>query len=133
LQGLSLPWLVRVLGLKNLPTSGCDEGEARRILIRSAVGYLTSAREGDDESLHHAYDDLLHQYEHRLESIQDCGPGVPAQDRHARSMQTILAETYRTERQELIALRDQGRVDESVYRTLERELDLDESRLQSST
>ncbi|WP_047497707.1 Na+/H+ antiporter [Terriglobus sp. TAA 43] len=133
LQGLSLPALLRVLRLKNLPTSECDEGEARRILIRSAVSYLTSAREGDDASLHHAYDDLLHQYEHRLESIQDCGPGVPAQDLHARSMQTILAETYRTERQELIALRDQGRVDESVYRTLERELDLDESRLQSST
>ncbi|SDE67455.1 sodium/proton antiporter, CPA1 family [Terriglobus roseus] len=133
LQGLSLPALLRVLRLQNLPTSECDEGEARRILIRSAVGYLTTARESDDVSLHHAYDDLLHQYEHRLESIQDCGPGVPAQDLHARSMQTILAETYRTERQELIALRDQGRVDESVYRTLERELDLDESRLQSST
>jgi CPA1 family monovalent cation:H+ antiporter len=133
LQGLSLPVLLRVLRLKNEPTSGCDEGEARRILIRGAMEYLSAAREGDDHELQHAYDDLLHQYEHRLEFIQDCGPGVPAQDRHARSMQTILAEAYKAERDALIALRNEGRVDESIYRTLERELDLGESRLQSAS
>ena len=133
LQGLSLPALMRVLRLKNEPSNGCDEGEARRILIRGAMDHLSAAREGDDPGLHHAYDDLLHQYEHRLEFIQDCGPGVPAQDRHARSMQTILAEAYRAEREALIALRNEGRVDEAIYRTLERELDLGESRLQSAS
>jgi CPA1 family monovalent cation:H+ antiporter len=133
LQGLTLPSIVRGLGLQNETSDGCDEGEARRILIRRAMEHLENCRVGEDEHLHHAYDDLLHQYEHRLESIQDCGPGVPAQDMHARTMATVMLETVQAEREQLIELRDTGRVDASVYRTLERELDLSESRLQSTS
>ena len=48
-------------------------------------------------------------------------------------MQTILAEAYRAERDQLLMLRNEGRVDETIYRTLERELDLGESRLQSAS
>jgi Na+/H+ antiporter len=129
LQGLSLPFVVRSLGLQQLPPDGCDEGEARRILIRRAMEHLQTCREGEDEYLHHAYDDLIHQYEHRLESIIDCGPGVPAMDIHARTMSTIMLETVQAERAQLIELRDGGRVDETIYRTLERELDLTESKL----
>jgi len=133
IQGMSLPMLVRFLGLNSIGNDGCDEGEARRLLVRSAISHLEQARTlEDDAALQHAYADLLHQYEHRLESIVDCGPGAPAQDMHARSMASIQLETLHVERGELIALREQGRVDESVYRTLERELDLSESQLQSS-
>ena len=133
LQGLTLPAVVRMLGLEQERSDGCDEGEARRILIRRAMEHLQNCKPGEEEELHHAYDDLLHQYEHRLESIQDCGPGVPALDRHARTMFTVLLETVQAEREELIRLRETGRVDESIYRTLERELDLSESRLQSTS
>ena len=129
LQGLSLPMVVRVLALQQLPPDGCDEGEARRILIRRAMEHLQTCRAGEDEYLHHAYDDLIHQYQHRLESIIDCGPGVPVQDLHARTMATIMLETVQAERGQLIELRDSGRVDETIYRTLERELDLTESKL----
>jgi CPA1 family monovalent cation:H+ antiporter len=129
LQGLSLPMVVRLLKLNEAPPDGCDEGEARRILIRRAMEHLQTCRAGEDEYLHHAYDDLIHQYEHRLESIVDCGPGVPAMDMHARSMHTIMLETVQAERAQLIELRDQGRVDETIYRTIERELDLTESKL----
>ena len=132
LQGLTLPGLVRLLGLQGGVVDGCDEGEARRILIRRAMEHLSSSRQEDGPALQHAYDDLLHQYEHRLEFIQDCGPGVPAQDQHARSMQTIMVETLKAEREQLIELRNSGRVDESIYRTLERELDLGQSRLESA-
>ena len=83
--------------------------------------------------LRHAYDDLLHQYGHRLESIVDCGPGMPAEDRHARTMANVILETVRIEREELLNLRDAGRMDDSVYRTLQRELDLSESRFASSS
>ncbi len=126
LQGLSLPMLVRILGLSGAAKDGCDEGEARRLLLRRAVEYLQSCRESDVPELRHAYDDLLHQYGHRLESIQDCGPGLPAEDRHARTMANVVLETVRIEREELIRLRDTGAVDDQVYRTLEHELDLSE-------
>lgn len=129
LQGLSLPLVVKVLNLKQSPPDGCDEGEARRILLRRAMQHLQTYRKNDDEHLQHAYDDLLHQYEHRLESIVDCGPGLPAMDLHARTMSSIMLEAVQAERSTLLELRDGGRVDVGIYRTLERELDLTESRL----
>ncbi len=127
LQGLSLPLMVRLLGLRSVAAHGCDEAEARRMLLRRAVNYLQSCRETDEPELQHAYDDLLHQYGHRLESIADCGPGVPAEDRHIRTMAHVVLETVRVEREELIHLRNTGSVDEQVYRALEHELDLSES------
>ena len=127
-QGISLPAVVRLLRLRPEPTSGCDEGEARRLILRRAVEYLQACRQTDEPELQHAYDDLLHQYSHRLESIVDCGPGVPAEDRHARTMASVIFETVRVEREELLQLRDSGRLDEAVYRTLQRELDLTETR-----
>ena len=130
-QGISLPAVVRLLGLGQEPAAGCDEGEARRLLLQRAIDYLTDCRTTDEPALQHAYDDLLHQYSHRLESIVDCGPGVPAEDRHARSMVSVMLETLRVEREELIQLRDAGRLDDSIYRTLQRELDLSESRFSS--
>ena len=128
MQGISLPAVVRLLRLKSEPSTGCDEGEARRLLLRRAVEYLQACRQTDDPELEHAYDDLLHQYSHRLESIVDCGPGVPAEDRHARTMANVIFETVRVEREELLQLRDAGRLDETIYRTLQRELDLTETR-----
>ncbi len=130
-QGVSLPAVLRLLRLKQEPTSGCDEGEARRLLLRRAIDYLQECRATDEPALQHAYDDLLHQYGHRLDSIVDCGPGIPAEDRHARTMANVILETVRIEREELLQLRDAGSVDESVYRLLQHELDLSESRFAS--
>ena len=132
LQGLTLPAVMRMLGLNGEAKNGCDEGEARRLLIRRAMAHLEDCKPDDDDALQHAYDDILHQYEHRLESIVDCGPGIPAEDRHARSMLNVMLETVQAEREELLGLRDDGRIDESIYRLLERELDLSESRFESS-
>ena len=130
-QGVSLPAVVRLLNLNSAPAEGCDEGEARRLLLRRALDFLSQGKKTDEPGLRHAYEDLLHQYGHRLESIVDCGPGFAAQDVHARGMAHIMRDTLRVEREELIDLRESGRVDDSIYRTLERELDLGESRLSS--
>ena len=131
LQGISLPVVVRMLKLSSAHEDGCDEGEARRLLLRRALEFLGTSKHNDDPGLQHAYDDLQHQYGHRLESIVDCGPGMPAEDVHARTMAHVMLDTLRVERQELLDLRDAGRVDEAIYRTLERELDLSESRFSS--
>ena len=130
-QGITLPAVVKLLKLGGTAAEGCDEGEARRLLLRRALKYLQDCRSTDDSSLSHAYDDLLHQYGHRLESIQDCGPGMPAQDVHERTMANVILETVRVEREELIELRESGRVGAEVYRALERELDLSETRFSS--
>jgi CPA1 family monovalent cation:H+ antiporter len=45
------------------------------------------------------------------------------------TMERLLLETIRREREELNLLRATGRIGDTVHRSLERELDLSESRL----
>jgi CPA1 family monovalent cation:H+ antiporter len=131
LQGLTLPAVVRRLGLDKDDGSQCEEGEARRILLQSAIAFLKEGREQHGDSERHAYDDLLHEYEHKLEEVEECGPEATPGDPQAVTMRGVLLETVRRERQELVALRNNGRIGDAVLRTLERELDLSESRLLS--
>lgn len=131
-QGLSLPWLVRRLGLARLDTGYCEEGRARHLLLESAIGFLTDRRNSaGDEGERHLYDDLLHQYEHKIREIDQCGPDgtVPEEASAGLTMAGVLLDTIRREREELNLLRSTGRIGDSVHRTLERELDLSESRL----
>ena len=132
LQGLSLPWLVRVLRLSGQNTQYCEEGEARHLLLQAAIDFLGERRisaEGEREV--HVYDDLLHTYRHKLQEVEECGPdqGVPENDLHSLTMNHVLLDTIRREREELNLLRANGRIGDSVHRNLERELDLSESRL----
>jgi len=39
LQGLALPWLVRVLGLSGENAQFCEEGEARHSLLQAAIDF----------------------------------------------------------------------------------------------
>lgn len=128
-QGTTLPWLVRTLRLPDEKDMTCEEGEARRILLRAAVEHLENERSRDHAN-DHAYDDLLHQYEHRLELISDCGPGTAVQVQ-ANPFVTIMQGTNAAEREALLHLRDEGRISDQLQRKLERELDLNQSRLLS--
>jgi monovalent cation/hydrogen antiporter len=131
-QGLSLPWVIRMLRLPSQDTGYCEEGQARHLMLRAAIDFLGERRnsaKGDDEL--HLYDDLLHQFEHKITSIELCGPdgtGSPDTGENA-SMEVLMLETIRRERDELNLLRESGRIGDTVHRTLERELDLSESRL----
>jgi monovalent cation/hydrogen antiporter len=132
LQGLSLPWLVRVLGLSGENTQFCEEGEARHLLLQAAIDFLGERRKsavGEYEV--HLYDDLLHQHQHKLEELDGCGPDSSdsQEDSHGLSMNHLLLETIRRERVELNLLQANGRIADGVHRKLERELDLSESRL----
>lgn len=132
LQGLSLPWLVRTLGLARSDTGFCEEGEARHLLLQAAIDLLNERRNSaKGESETHLYDDLLHQYEHKIEEIDECGPGGgPAEEKsNDLTMGQILLETIRRQRKELNWLRASGRIGDSVHRSLERDLDLSESRM----
>jgi len=131
-QGLSLPWVIRMLRLPRMDTGHCEEGQARHLMLQAAIDFLSERRnsaKGDTES--HLYDDLLHDFEHRIKSIDLCGPGEDdsQQPQDSVTMGQLLLDTVRRQRDELNMLRESGRVGDSVHRTLERELDLSESRL----
>jgi|HubBroStandDraft_5_1064220.scaffolds.fasta_scaffold43750_1 Na+/H+ antiporter len=132
LQGLSLPWLIRLLGLSEGNAEFCEEGEARHLLLRAGIDFLAERRKsakGENEV--HLYEDLLHQYQHRLEDIEECGPDGSSLKKSSQGLTAnhVLLETVRRQRQELNLLRSNGRIGDNVHHNLERELDLKESLL----
>ena len=128
-QGLSLPSLIRALGLQAGSEALCEEDEARRLLLEEAIAFLQDGRSQQAEGNTHPFDDLLHQYEHRSEELnrarnhEEAATGLNLHD--------LQLGTLGKQRSRLLDLRRQGRIGDRVYHTLERELDLGELRLRS--
>ncbi len=132
LQGLTLPWMVRLLGLSAGNAQFCEEGEARHLLLQAAIDFLDERRKSaDGEHEEHLYDDLLHQYQHKLEEVEQCGPDGSDLEKSAHGLTAnhLQLDAIRREREELNLLRANGRIGDNVHHNLERELDLSESRL----
>jgi monovalent cation/hydrogen antiporter len=126
LQGLT--HLIDVLGLAQAAGPNCEETEARRIVIQAAISHLENARKKDVKEFAAIYDDLIRHYHERLVSLQ---PGDDNQEELAdydRQIELSL-EAVRVEREAAIRLRDEGRINDEVLRSIERELDLNESRI----
>ena len=127
LQGLTLPPLIRLLGLAGGEGPDCEELEARRIATQAALDQLESAKSRDREDSADIYDDLVKHYRHRLATLKvDANPkDVKASQRH----RALFLEGLGVERATAVRLRNEGRIGDNVLRRIERELDLDETRL----
>lgn len=133
LQGLSLPPLIRTLGLEGAGGPECEEPEARRIVLEAALARLEElrAREADPApDVAAIYDDLQQHYQQRLAAararLAGGGASVHA-GRHAR--RELVRELLRAERETAIRLRDEHRISDDVLRRIEHEMDLSEARL----
>ena len=125
LQGLTLPAVIRRLGLAGAGMEGCEEMEARRILIEAGLRHLEERRAEDKPEYGPVYDDLALHYEHRLAALtarSDEDGGMPAE--HYARHQTLTEALRKIENARAIELRDQDRISDEVFRTLQRELDL---------
>jgi hypothetical protein len=127
LQGLTLPPLIRLLGLAGGEGPDCEEREARRIAAQAALDQLEGAKARDSEESAEIYDDLITHYRHRLATLKmDANPDdVRASERH----RALFLEGLGVERTTAIRLRNEGRIGDNVLRRIERELDLDELHL----
>jgi CPA1 family monovalent cation:H+ antiporter len=130
LQGLTLPPLIRALGLAGASGPNCEEQEARRIVIEAVVSHLENAKESDRKEFAELYEDLTRHYSQRLARLQS--DEEDEEPDHARYIKLKL-EALRVERQTAIRLRDEGRINDEVLRHIERDLDLSESRIGGST
>ncbi|HTF66002.1 MAG TPA: hypothetical protein VK638_25270, partial [Edaphobacter sp.] len=128
LQGVTLPPLIRALGLAGAAGPNCEEQEARRIVIGAAISHLEAAQERDSEKSAELYQDLARHYRQRLAPLQPSDGNQESLADHLRHVELSL-ETLRIERETAIRLRDEGRINDEVLRRIERELDLTESRL----
>jgi CPA1 family monovalent cation:H+ antiporter len=138
-QGLTLPPLIRALGLDGNREADDEELAARRIVLGETVARLEAQRaESTDEDAVHDIDDLLDRYRHRLEVILERESSAhraqPTQLpssvalRHTQRIELLRA-AVASERSTLHRLRDEGSVGDEVLRRLERELDLTDARL----
>ncbi len=133
LQGLTLPALIRALGLAKPTGMEREEREARRIVLSAAIHHLEEGRRTGGENVEHIYDDLLHRYRHRLAAVDANAPGSGdgLDGETYLRLRSIAEDTLRAERQTLLGLRERAQISDDVLRSMERELDLSESRYQA--
>jgi CPA1 family monovalent cation:H+ antiporter len=131
-QGLTLPMLIRRLGLSEPVGMKGEEQEARRLLLREALLHLDRQRSKDqDQSA--MFGELIAGYQQRLDAMPaERKERVEGTVDQARRSVAIL-EVLQAERVALIRLWDEGQIDDEVLRTLQRELDLEESRVHTGS
>lgn len=128
LQGLTLPSVIRALGLAREQEVEPEERYARELAIKNAMEYLEKEKRQTTDGLEHAYEDLIDRYEHRLAEVSD-------EEEHGASKLEVYHELTRAaraavqvERRTIIRLRDEGRISDDVLRRMERELDLEDTK-----
>ena len=130
LQGLTLPPLIRALGLAGQSGDHGEEEEARRIITSTALNHLESARGEDLEEFAAVYDDLSRRYTRRLASLsKENSDENGMSNQELTRYRKILGELLRLERKTAVRLRNEGSINDEVLRKIEHELDLSETRL----
>lgn len=129
LQGLTLPSVIRALGLAGHGGMEPEERYARRVALREAIRFLEEGRREQSEEHSHVFDDLIDRYRHRLYEIGDEGDRPDEQElERSQHLRRLARGALERERATVIELRDKGTISDDVLRTVERELDLEESR-----
>jgi monovalent cation/hydrogen antiporter len=133
-QGLTLPPLIRILGLAETSGPKVEEQEARRLVLQTTLERLEEIRRSDRSTFVELYDDLEQQYKHRLVSL---GGDLQEQDKanadHYLRYLDLSRALLDVERKTALRLRDEGRITDEVLRELEFEQDLTETRLIAAT
>jgi Na+/H+ antiporter len=125
-QGLTLPWLIRWLGVGDDGTAAHEELHAREAAANAALARLeglTSEWPGHLELIDRIRERKQHATEH-LEHDHEAGE-VPL-DQEAVEHAAIQKAVIDAQRLAIIDLRDRGVIGDQALRTIERELDLEE-------
>jgi CPA1 family monovalent cation:H+ antiporter len=119
LQGLTLPSLVRFLGLAG-STPAQENRSARRTVLSAALDRLHQLRRTGPVDLVPIYDDLELHYRRRIAG-------------HNLEYLDLSRELLSAEREAALHLRETGQVSDESLRELEHEMDLNEARLLAAT
>ena len=127
-QGLTLPWLIRRLGVGDDGSAAHEELHAREAAVLAAMGRLDElAAEwpGHLELIDH----LRERHEHATEHLEhDHESGEVHQDQEAVEHAKIQRAVIDAQRLAVIDLRDRGVISDEALRRVERGLDLEELR-----
>jgi monovalent cation/hydrogen antiporter len=131
IQGLTMPSLIRILGLCGVESSHGEEQEARRVLLREAIAHL-SRRRAKKKGQSAMFSELIGMYQRRLDALPAESETASASHIEYSERKAAMMEVLQVERDALIRLRDDGQINEEVLRTLQYELDLTESRIHTA-
>jgi CPA1 family monovalent cation:H+ antiporter len=135
LQGLTLPPLVRALGLAGAAQPNTEEREARRAILQAAISHLEEVRGSQGSEFAEIYDDLTQHYRRRMATLADTSESEQEETSPVlhRKYIAVSRELLRVERQVAVRLRNDRRISDEVLRDLERELDLGEAQLDAKS
>ncbi len=121
-QGLSLPALIRKMGLVESEETLDEERKARRVLVKAALQVLQNTVPPEDEGEAGPVETLTRFYQGRLDSLKR--NVTEPEQMQTRRFQELSARIRKVEREQILRLRAEGKFRESTLRDLERELDL---------
>jgi monovalent cation/hydrogen antiporter len=131
LQGLSLPWLIRRLGLHRDDSEDQEELRGRLRATDAALARLEElaaeewTRDDTVERMRGLYQFRRRRLKARGGYLDDDG----AQDR-SLAYQRLVRELLQAQRQAIVRLRNQGEISNEVMHRIERDLDLEDARLE---
>jgi Na+/H+ antiporter len=136
LQGLSLPLLIRWLGLEVGAAEQQEMAEARLRAAEAALSRLDELRdeewvpEATAERLHDVYEFRRQRFATQLNEQAENGQQGEDYEQHSQAFIRLRRELLAAEREALLKLRDEGRISDEVRGHIERDLDLEEARLE---
>jgi CPA1 family monovalent cation:H+ antiporter len=130
-QGLTLPALMRKLGVGSDGASDREEEVARLTSARAAVRRIDELA-GEEWATQEAVAHLRAMHEHRTHRYDGEGDADEAERDRAEDgvARRLKREVLLAERQAVIQLRDEGAIGDGVLRRIERELDLQDTWLE---
>ena len=130
IQGLSLPGVVRLLGLEEDDGDIREEAKARIHAVDAGLARLEElvdedwVRDDTAERVRAMYDFRRNRFAARLDASDDGGI-----EERSLDYQRLRRELLDAERGAVHALRNQGKISEDVMNRVQRDLDLEDSRL----
>jgi monovalent cation/hydrogen antiporter len=130
-QGLTLPALIRRLGLRVEDAEDRDELEARLEATDAAIARLEELR-AEDWTRDDTIERLLGLYNYRRRRLSARVGLAEDEGYEDRSLayQQVLREVIEAQRRAIIRLRNEGAITNDVMHRVERDLDLEDSRLE---
>jgi monovalent cation/hydrogen antiporter len=130
LQGLTLPLLIRKLGIPHDAETDDEERLARLDANKAALEWIEKARANADFSPD-AVDRLRTEYDERIEQLEICAnnPDDCRGEIATPQYQRLQHQALRVERKTIIRLRNERVINDDALRRIQRDLDLAEARL----
>ncbi len=128
LQGLTLPTIIRKLGLCELDPLRLAERGARRRMLRAALDYLDSVKEREEGINEAVWRDTVHHYRELYAMYDEQKPDDKSSGKQWIELRDLGGDVRTAERAALKRMRSEDRISDHVLRKLERELDLLDTR-----